>query len=263
MKLKKFLYFGIVISMFASCAVPKDLVYFVDAPRDEKVAIDYNYKQKIQIDDLLGINVTSPVLGTNPEVFNKNGSGYGNNGIDRGYLVDQDGYIVFPYVGKLKAAGLTREELRDTIEFRLKKDQLLLEPTVSVNLLNFRFYTLGVLHGGSGMGIQSNNMMLQGERLTILQAIAMCGDMGLDGKRKTVTIVREQDGYREIGTIDLTSKDLFNSPYYYVAQNDLIYVEQSDRSLRQAAIDFTPLTVVSTVMGFATTILTLVYVILK
>lgn len=260
MNIKKFLYFGIVLSVFASCGVPKDLVYIVDAPRDEKIAINNDYKQKIQIDDLLGITVSSTVMGTNTSMYNKNSaSGDSKNNSSTGYLVDQDGYIVFPYLGKIKVAGLTREELRDTLESRLRDGSYLAEPIVVVNLLNFRFYTLGA----TGKMTMNNNTMLQGERLTILQAISMCGDLDIGGKRKNVTIIREQNGYREIGTIDLTSKDIFNSPYYYVAQNDIIYVEPNDRIKRQASLDLTPLSVVSTVMGFATTILTLVYVILK
>lgn len=259
MNIRKFFYFGVVISIFASCGVPKDLVYIVDAPRDEKIAIENNYKQKIQIDDLLGITVSSTVMGTNTSMFNKNSAAEGSkSNSSTGYLVDQDGCIVFPYLGKMKVAGLTREELRDTLELRLRENSYVAEPVVVVNLLNFRFYTLGAT-GKMSM----NNQMMQGERLTILQAISMCGDLDIGGKRKNVTIIREQNGYREIGTIDLTSKDLFNSPYYYVAQNDIIYVEPNDRIKRQASLDLTPLTVVSSVMGFATTILTLVYVILK
>ena len=105
--------------------------------------------------------------------------------------------------------------------------------------------------------------MMQGERLTLLQAISMCGDLDITGKRKNVTIIREMDGYREIGTVDLTSKDLFDSPYYYVAQNDIIYVEPNDRMKRQANLDLTPLTVVTSVLSFATSILTFVYIFFK
>ena len=105
--------------------------------------------------------------------------------------------------------------------------------------------------------------MVKGERLTLLQAISMCGDLDMSGQRKNVTIIREMDGYREIGTVDLTSKDLFDSPYYYVAQNDIIYVEPNDKMKRQANLDFTPLTVITSVLSFATSILTFVYIFLK
>ena len=71
------------------------------------------------------------------------------------------------------------------------------------------------------------------------------------------------DGYREIGTVDLTSNDLFDSPYYYIAQNDIIYVEPNDRMKRQANLDLTPLTVVTSVLSFATSILTFVYIFFK
>ena len=157
---------------------------------------------------------------------------------------------------------MTREQLRDTIEVLLAKEDLVPEPHVTVNLLNFRFYTLGAT-GKMTMQNANNNNMMQGERLTLLQAIAMSGDLDITGRRKNVTIIREVDGYREIGTVDLTSKELFDSPYYYVAQNDIIYVEPNDRMKRQANLDLTPLTVVTSVLSFATSILTFVYIFFK
>lgn len=157
---------------------------------------------------------------------------------------------------------MTREQLRDTLEVLLAKNELVPEPRVTVNLQNFRFYTLGAT-GKMTMQNANNNNMIQGERLTLLQAIALCGDLDITGKRKNVTIIREMDGYREIGTVDLTSKELFESPYYYVAQNDIIYVEPNDRMKRQANLDLTPLTVVTSVLSFATSILTFVYIFFK
>ncbi len=264
MKTSKFLYFGIGILLMASCSVPKDIVYIQDAPRDEKVPIVNDYSSRIQINDLLGIYVTSTVMGANVSSFNKAGEGgNGNSGTStgEGYLVDRNGEINFPYIGLLKVAGMTREKLRDTIEMLLTKDELVPEPRVTVNLLNFRFYTLGAT--GKMTLNNANNNIMQGERLTILQAIAMCGDLNITGQRKNVTIIREIDGYREIGTVDLTSKELFDSPYYYVAQNDIIYVEPNDREKRQANLDLTPLTVITSVLSFATSIMTFVYIFFK
>ena len=263
MKIKKIIYLGIVISLMASCSVPKDIVYIQDAPRDEKVAIAEKFVDKIQVDDLLGIYVSSTVLGANVVTFNKSvESTSGGGSSAQGYLVDRNGEINFPYLGLLKVAGMTREQLRDTLEVLLAKNELVPEPRVTVNLQNFRFYTLGAT-GKMTMQNANNNNMIQGERLTLLQAIALCGDLDITGKRKNVTIIREMDGYREIGTVDLTSKELFESPYYYVAQNDIIYVEPNDRMKRQANLDLTPLTVVTSVLSFATSILTFVYIFFK
>ncbi len=268
MKISKIIYLGIAVAVMASCSVPKDIVYIQDAPRDEKVAITNDYTSKIQIDDLLGIYVTSTVLGANVASFNKSNEmgmssdrNSSNSSSAQGYLVDKNGEINFPYIGLLKVTGMTREQLRDTLEVLLAKEELVPEPRVTVNLQNFRFYTLGAT-GKMNLQRGGNNMM-QGERLTLLQAISMCGDLDITGKRKNVTIIREMDGYREIGTVDLTSKDLFDSPYYYVAQNDIIYVEPNDRMKRQANLDLTPLTVVTSVLSFATSILTFVYIFFK
>lgn len=260
MKIKKIIYLGIVVSVMASCSVPKDIVYIQDAPRNEKVAIAERFVDKIQIDDLLGISVSSTVLGANTASFNKGNSETAGGTSAQGYLVDRNGEINFPYIGRLKVRGMTREQLRDTLEVLLAKNELVPEPRVTVNLQNFRFYTLGAT---GKMTMQNAAQGMQGERLTLLQAIAMCGDLDISGQRKNVTIIREMDGYREIGTVDLTSKDVFDSPYYYVAQNDIIYVEPNDKMKRQANLDFTPLTVITSVLSFATSILTFVYIFLK
>ncbi len=270
MKINKLIALSSIVAVMASCSVPKDIVYIQDAPRDEKVAIAAQYSSKIQVDDLLGIYVSSTVLGANVASFNKTnetgGSFGGSNGgassSAQGYLVDRNGEINFPYLGLLKVTGMTREQLRDTLEVLLAKEELVPEPRVTVNLQNFRFYTLGAT-GKMTMNNAGNNNMMKGERLTLLQAIAMSGDLDISGKRKNVTIIREMDGYREIGTVDLTSKDLFDSPYYYVCQNDIIYVEPNDRMKRQATLDLTPLTVVTSVLSFATSILTFVYIFFK
>lgn len=262
MKIKKIIYFGIVVSVMASCSVPKDIVYIQDAPRDEKVAIAEKFVEKIQVDDLLGIYVSSTVLGANVTPFNKGGEEKSVGTSAQGYLVDRNGEINFPYIGLVKVTGMTREQLRDTLEVLLAKEELVPEPRVTVNLQNFRFYTLGAT-GKLRMNDATSNNMMRGERLTLLQAISMCGDLDITGKRKNVTIIREMDGYREIGTVDLTSKDLFDSPYYYVAQNDIIYVEPNDRVKRQATLDLTPLTVITSVLSFATSILTFVYIFFK
>ena len=260
MKIKKIIYLGIVVSVMASCSVPKDIVYIQDAPRNEKVAIAERFVDKIQIDDLLGISVSSTVLGANTASFNKGNNETAGGTQAQGYLVDRNGEINFPYIGRLKVRGMTREQLRDTLEVLLAKEELVPEPRVTVNLQNFRFYTLGAT---GKMTMQNAAQRMQGERLTLLQAIAMCGDLDISGQRKNVTIIREMDGYREIGTVDLTSKDVFDSPYYYVAQNDIIYVEPNDKMKRQANLDFTPLTVITSVLSFATSILTFVYIFLK
>jgi len=233
MKKNLFFYIPIFIILFSSCGSYKNIPYFQnlnhDTPSQEQVQ---NYSPlTIQPADILGINVSS----RNPEssaIFNYNLNRVNGNNYDvsqdnpiTGYLVDDKGNIHLPLIGDLKAAGLTTSELRE------KLSQLLLtyykDPVVNIRITNFKVSVFGDV-------LKPGIYTIQNERATITQALTLAGDLNITAKRN-ITLIREQDGKRNFIPIDLTSKDVFTSPYFYLKNNDEIYV-QPDRT-KYASVD--------------------------
>ena len=140
-----------------------------------------------------------------------------------GFLVDQKGNIDYPRIGTLHVEGLTKEQLADTIKARLADE--LKNPSVMVRFTNFRVTVLGEVRNPGTYTVPI-------DKITILEALGLAGDVTEFGQRKTVKVMREGDGKRDIATIDLTSKSMFSSPYYYLQQNDKIFVEQTGRRER-------------------------------
>lgn len=133
-----------------------------------------------------------------------------------GFLVEADGTIKMPYVGRVKAEGLTRIQLENSLT-ELFKDYTK-NPVVNVRFINYNFSVMGEVKSQGRFAMTT-------ERTTILEAISMAGDLTDLGKRENVLVVREVDGVRSFARVNLLSKDLFSSPYYYLKTNDVIYVE--------------------------------------
>lgn len=215
-----------VAGLFSSCVSPKEVVYLQGIETSSATPIKQNYEVTIQKDDQLYISVSSK----QPELvapfaqaeIGQQSSG-GSNQRPQGYLVDAKGDIVLPIIGKMRAAGKTCTQLGNDIAAALRNDDYIKDASVNVQITNFKFTVLGEV---SGNGVQT----IQGQRVTILEAISMAGDLTIDGNRD-VTLIREKDGQREVVKLDLRSKDLINSPYYYIQQNDVIYVTPSDRKI--------------------------------
>ncbi|MEJ5961910.1 polysaccharide biosynthesis/export family protein [Pedobacter immunditicola] len=204
-------------SLLYSCGSYKKTTYFQDINRSvvtrEKVT---NYlPPTIQHDDILGISISS----LNPEssaVFNfASNAGNGDTEILSGNLVDQKGEIQLPVIGNIKAYGLTTAQLKEHI--RMKLIPYLKEPVVMIKLMNFKVSVMGDVAKPGLFKVPS-------ERLTIPEAISLAGDLNMTALRK-VLIIRENDGERLFVTVDLTKKNIFDSPYYYLKTNDVIYVE--------------------------------------
>lgn len=160
-----------------------------------------------------------------------------------GYLVDQDGNIEYPHIGVLHVEGLTKKQLAELIKSKIQPDELK-DPSVIIRFMNFRVNVLGEV-GHPGV------VSIPYEKVTILEAIGLAGDIPITGKKTTVRVVREANGTREFGTIDLTSKDLFDSPYYYLVQNDMVIVEPRKSKLR-----LNEQSIVAQRISFALTIIT-------
>lgn len=185
----------------------------------------------IQKNDLLSIQVYS--LSTRPgmsdAIFNLPATGSTSaQSAAGGFLVDAYGNIEYPRLGIFHVEGLTKLELAAQIKKRLTEpDTLLKDPSVIIRFLNYRIMVLGQV-GKEGP------VSVPGERLTILEAVGLAGGITDYGKKEHVKIIREVNGKREIGIIDLTSKDLFESPYYNLVQNDVVYVEPTKQKAKQA-----------------------------
>ena len=188
---------------------------------------------RIQKGDLLSIQVYS--LSTKPDadqLYNlPQGSATAASGATQastgGFLVDNNGNIEHPRLGVFQAEGLTKHDLAAEVKRRLTEPvELLSNPTVIIRYLNFHVTILGDV-GKEGP------VIVPGEKLTILEAVGLAGGITRYGKKNYVKVMREINGQRETGLIDLSSKDIFESPYYYLMQNDVVFVEQSRQSMKE------------------------------
>ncbi len=206
--------FGVILF---SCTPQKKFVYFqanesVDTVRTFK---DTGYVALIQPNDILNIFVAS-ISAEASQYFNYSDNPNDDNSMASGYLVDSYGNIQMPLVGELKLAGLSSAAARDTIIRRLEK--YVISPSVKLSIRNYRVTVIGeVAHPGV--------FSVSNERLTLPEALALAGDLTIYSNRENIRVVREIQGHKEFAVIDLTSRDLFNSPYFYLHCNDIVYVE--------------------------------------
>lgn len=228
----------LTIVMLASCAQVKDIAYFQDKAVDHPEQIDKHGGIVIQPKDMISIVVSCrnpelAVMFNLPVISYQAGSEVvASAGQQRlmGYVVDNDGFIDFPVLGRLEVAGMTRWELSETIKDILLKEGYLNDAVVTVEFMNFKVSVLGeVNHPGT--------YTIEGDKVTVLQALSLAGDLTIFGKRNNVTVIREMDGERVFYNIDLCSVDMFKSPAYNLLQNDIVYVEPSDIKARQSTLD--------------------------
>ena len=251
---------GLMLMTFASCRQHRDIAYVKDAARDSAMSIEGEFSKGIQANDILYIYVESQTTAatvpfnqeTNKIAVSNGAVMNPGTGAVSGYLVNQDGYIIFPVLGKIKVLGLTHSELAREIEDRLKSEGHVLDPVVTVKLMNFRVCVLGDVS-------RPGQLVVQGERLTIFEALSMVGDLTIYGQRENVTVIREENGKRIIGTINLSSADVFNSPYYYLHQNDVVYVEPNIRKNKNADRDPMIMTYVSSGLSVVSVLSSMYY----
>jgi polysaccharide export outer membrane protein len=232
-----FLFCSLII-LLIGCASEKDVVYLQDVSPLVQQAIAQNYEVVIHRDDLLGIMINSkdPDLAmpfNMPMVTYQLGTtGGGGIGQQRvlGYLVDADGNIDFPIFGKLKVEGITRMQLTNLIKNRLIKDELIKDPIVTIQFLNFKISVMGEVNRPGSFTISS-------DRVTLLEALSMAGDLSIYGKRDRVLVIREKEGKRTALCHDLRSAEIFQSPCYYLQQNDIVYVEPNKARAGQSSIN--------------------------
>jgi polysaccharide biosynthesis/export protein len=214
-----------ILLFFVSCTSSKQVIYFNDltdtAALGSITAAKSSFENRIQKNDQLSITVggsnaadltvlnsaSSSAATSNPNI---------GSSPNAGFLVEADGNIKIPFIGKIKAEGLTRLQLEDTLT-QLYKDYTK-NPTVNVRFLNYSYSVLGEV-------ARSGKFTMTSERTTLLEAITMAGDITTLGRRENVLVIREENGERKFARVNLLAKDVFNSPYFYLRTNDVIYVE--------------------------------------
>ena len=226
------------ILMLASCGSVKDIAYFQNKMVNEPEAIDKHAGIVIQPKDMLSIVVSS----RNPELvamfnlpvvsYQAGSEAVAGAGQQRlmGYVVDNDGQIDFPVLGPINVAGLTRWELSELIKNKLIDDGLLSDAVVTVEFMNFKVSVIGEVNNPGTFNIE-------GDKVTVLQAISLARDLTIFGERENVTVIRERDGKRTMYEINLCDVSMFNSPAYYLQQNDVVYVQPSKVKARQSTTD--------------------------
>ncbi len=265
MRLQRILLPITAVLLFASCRTTEELAYFKDASRDSVATFQALFSKGIQSNDLLCIYVESETPESTKQYNQETNKiavvdgvainpGNGSQAVT-GYLVNAEGAIMFPVLGKLHVLGMTHDELAKYIENRLVSEGHIKDPRVTVKLMNFKVSVLGEVN-------KPGQLVVDGERLTIFEALSMSGDLTIYGQRANVSVVREENGQRTIGRVDLTSKEVFNSPYYYLHQNDVVFVEPNKKRKRLAQQDLTTLTYVSTAVSIVSVATSIIYYII-
>lgn len=221
--------FVLFIFVLTSCASRKQVVYFQDTGNFETLVNTNRSVSKFKVDDLVSIHVSS----LNPEAsapFNlfrgQAEGGFRAEQVD--YLVDEAGEIDFPVIGKLKIEGLSPEELRNMLRNRLS--EYLKDPIINIRLRNFTVTVLGEVS-------RPGTYPVNGEQITILEALGLAGDLTIRGVRENVLVIRDFNGTKVYTRIDLTSKKMVDSPVYYLTQNDVVYAEPNRSGITASSLD--------------------------
>ncbi|RHU31102.1 MULTISPECIES: polysaccharide biosynthesis/export family protein [unclassified Parabacteroides] len=224
-----------VAVFFTACTSTKKILYLQDVVPLKQQEIEQKYEVIIHSDDLLAIMVNSrdPELAlpfNMPMVTYQLGSNSTGQQRVLGYLVDTNGDIDFPILGKIHVEGLTRMQLTELVKNKLIEGDLIKDPIVTVQFLNFKVSVMGEV-GRPG------SFTISGDRITLLEALSMAGDLTIYGRRDRVGVIRENNGKRTILFHDLRSAEIFNSPCYYLQQNDIVYVEPNKAKSGQSGIN--------------------------
>lgn len=231
--------FFLACSFLSSCVAHKDLISFRSG--DEKVSglppqpaqnIANQLDMKLQSNDVLAILISSASAELSIPYNYSPGqliTQITTPTSPTTYLINIDGNIEIPSLGSFKAKGLTIKELRDSVYNRVSA--FLLKPSVNIRILNFKVSVIGEV-------ARPGTIEVENERITILEALARAGDLTPFSNREHITVIREIDGVRQVGDISLKSTEFFKSPFYYLQQNDVVYVEPNKTRVAQVQQPF-------------------------
>lgn len=224
--------FSLMIFTFllaSSCATKKEVVYFQNTGTFETLVDKNSFTPKFKVDDLVSIHVsTLNAEASAPFNLFRGASEGGIRAEQVDYLIDREGEIDFPVIGKLKISGLSAEEVRSLLRDRLS--DYLKNPIINIRLKNFTITILGEVK-------RAGTYPVNGERITILEALGMAGDLTVKGVRENVMVIRDFDGTKVYTRVDLTKKEAMSSPVYYLTQNDVVYVEPNQSAITASSLD--------------------------
>ncbi|MBU2996754.1 polysaccharide export protein [Cellulophaga baltica] len=227
--MNKFFSFLIIVIFLSSCGSKKDVVYFQDSPDFETIVNESKNVNKFKVDDVVEINVsTLNDLASKPFNLYKGSETVGTRPEQLDYIIDNQGNIDFPVLGAVNIVGLTSEEAK--IKIKTLLEEYIKDPIVNIRLKNFTVTILGEVS-------RPGTYPVNGEQITVLEALGLAGDMTIKGKRENVLVIREFQGTKVSTRINLLSKDFLNSPVYYLTQNDVIYVEPNKSAITSAQLD--------------------------
>jgi polysaccharide export outer membrane protein len=255
--------------MSGACSVPKDITYFQgidDITDKQREMMNQSYNANICEDDLLTINVSSwdPTLTIpyNPPAYSyyePNQQQVNTNTVQNlfTYLVDKEGYIDFPVIGRVHLEGLSIHEANSKL-------QELIKPAVPDVLVNVQIVNFKV--GIYGEVARSNIYTIRNNRISVLDLIVLAGDLTINANRKNLLLIRDNNGEKVYARLNMTDPNIFASPYFYLKQNDIIYVEPNDAKKRNAnyssAQQYT-LTIISTIMTGVSVVSTIILAVSK
>ncbi|MDT0646074.1 polysaccharide biosynthesis/export family protein [Zunongwangia sp. F260] len=226
-----------LLILIFSCSGSRDLVYFSDLGGEsvytERITSNAK-KPNVKPGDLLDITVTSlnPLAnapfnrGTLPSVGSARNTASSEN-TTQGYLVDYSGRIDFPVLGSIEVAGLSKSQVKEKLRGMLT--DYLTEPVINIRYLNYSITVVGEVKNPSTFIVPS-------EKISIVEALGMAGDMTVYGKRDNVLVIREAEGERSMIRLNLNNKDVLNSPYFYLQPDDVVYVEPVKSKKEQASV---------------------------
>jgi polysaccharide export outer membrane protein len=243
-----------LLLIISSCSIKQKMVYFQQ--ENEINSEIKNANPKIKIDDLLSINVYSSDITASipfnlPIPTQQTNSGYTvGNQAQPGYLVDSQGDINIPIIGKINVKDKTRAEITDLLEQKLS--EYLVKPVVSIRILNFKITVLGEVNNPGTYTIPN-------ERISVLEAIGLAGDLTLMGLRQNILIIRDENGIKKQFRIDLTKSEFMNSPFYYLQQNDVLYIEPNKTKINSSRINTSNIGIVISAISLIITTSVLIF----
>jgi polysaccharide export outer membrane protein len=233
--IRKILLLFVIVSVLSSCASRKKVAYFQNISSADSESF-VKYEPRLQPDDLLMILISAPdpeaaipfnlpavgVLGSNTTADVANAQMRYQT-----YLINNEGNIQFPIIGDLKLGGLTRSEALKKLNAELKK--YITDPIVNMRIMNYKISVMGEVSRPGTFDILT-------ERITLPEAISRAGDMTIYGNRSNILVIREVDGKKTHNFVDITKADFINSPFYYLSQNDLVYVEPNKTRINSSVV---------------------------